>query len=448
MAESRELLLKKLREKAATNAVAQDALEADKLIKGPFAESQAWALDNPDPETEKQAQLDEAPSIQSGDVGQRMLTPETRHEANKDYVEAAATEVAANAALGGAGKAAQAVLPFIPLKPALVRDLLGHLQETAQASSRFRLPSTAPSSRVSRAIDGHFTSSLAEATQTKRVPYPDPELNTAIREYDTARGKLRDLEEGTIGPQEFFERDKILNAAKKAVDDSLERVEARGKKLGLPELSKDYQRLLGDNQSTLPVPYSSQAIPPTESASTAAARLNHPSPSLSPQDKAKLSSQLERTPGWSKTSEGFWEHSDSPWGWHEGTYRDRTTQRLANLPGRRIAIEEAGPAFPRTRLGPMNTTISADLGVDYSPRTSFRRGLPTVESQRESARALARLDPADLAKLESSEKRNEAFLSEFEQALKLIGHDPSKPLTANEVEELTEKLNALGRSNR
>jgi hypothetical protein len=93
---------------------ARKALAIDKLIKGPLAESQAWALDNPDPETEKQAQLDEAPSIQSGDVGQRMLTPETRHEAGKDYLKAAATEGATNLALGGAGKAAQAAIAFVP----------------------------------------------------------------------------------------------------------------------------------------------------------------------------------------------------------------------------------------------------------------------------------------------------------------------------------------------
>jgi hypothetical protein len=66
---------------------------------------------------EKAKKLEEAPSILSGDIGQRMLTPETRHEANKDYVEAAATEVAANAALGGVGKAAS-FLPIAKLRAA------------------------------------------------------------------------------------------------------------------------------------------------------------------------------------------------------------------------------------------------------------------------------------------------------------------------------------------
>ena len=433
-----------MREQAAKNA-----LEADKLIKGPLAEAEEWALANPDPALEKQERLAEAPSIQSGDVGQRMLTPETRHEANKDFVKAAATEVAANAALGGAGKAVQAALPFIPLKPAFVRDLLGHIQEAAQATSRFRRPSTRPSGSLSQSIDEHFTSSLAEATQTKRVPHPDPELNVAIHEYYTAHKKLRDLEEGTIGPQEYFERRKLINAAKKAVDDSMERVEARGKKLTLPELSKDYSRLSdeyrqlyqGKSKLDPPVPYSSQAIPPTESASIAAARLNHPSPSLSPQDKAKLSSQLERTPGWSKTSEGFWEYSDSPWEGHEGKYRDRTTKRLADVTESPEAISQHG-GYPQTQLGPINTHIR-NPGRDFH---SLDRGGEGKDL--EVARALARLDPADAAKLESNQKRNEAILSEFEQALKLIGHDPSKPLTANEVEELTEKLNALGRSNK
>ena len=98
-----------MREQAAKNA-----LEADKLIKGPLAEAEEWALANPDPEIEKQAQLDEAPGIHSGDLSQRMSTPEQTHEAKKDFVKAAATEVAANAALGGAGKVAQAAIAFIP----------------------------------------------------------------------------------------------------------------------------------------------------------------------------------------------------------------------------------------------------------------------------------------------------------------------------------------------
>lgn len=60
MAESQELVLKRMREQAARNA-----LEADKLIKGPLAEARDWALANPDPEIEKQAQLAEGPSIMS-----------------------------------------------------------------------------------------------------------------------------------------------------------------------------------------------------------------------------------------------------------------------------------------------------------------------------------------------------------------------------------------------
>ena len=60
----------------------------------------------------------EPPSIHSGDLRQRMLTPEARHEANKDYLKAAATEVATNTAIGkaavGAGMVGKAALPFLP----------------------------------------------------------------------------------------------------------------------------------------------------------------------------------------------------------------------------------------------------------------------------------------------------------------------------------------------
>lgn len=83
MAESKELALKRLREKAATNAMAQDALEADKLVKGPLAASQEWALANPDPEVDKQAELAEGPSISSGDASQRLTTPAAQHEAKR-----------------------------------------------------------------------------------------------------------------------------------------------------------------------------------------------------------------------------------------------------------------------------------------------------------------------------------------------------------------------------
>ena len=57
--------------------------------------------------------LEGSPGIHSGDLSQRMSTQQT-HEAKKDFVKAAATEVAANAALGGAGKVAQAAIAFIP----------------------------------------------------------------------------------------------------------------------------------------------------------------------------------------------------------------------------------------------------------------------------------------------------------------------------------------------
>ena len=109
MAESKELALKRLREKASKNA-----LEADKLVKGPLAASQEWALANPDPEVDKQVELAEGPSISSGEASQRLTTPAAQHEAKKDFVKAAATEVATDLALGGAGKAAQAAITFIP----------------------------------------------------------------------------------------------------------------------------------------------------------------------------------------------------------------------------------------------------------------------------------------------------------------------------------------------
>ena len=117
MAESQELILKGKRESAARNA-----LEADKLIKGPLAEAEEWALANPDPALEKQAQLDEAPGIRSGDLSQRMSTPEQTHEAKKDFLKAAATEVAANAALGGAGKAAAFGLSRLPINLSKIAD--------------------------------------------------------------------------------------------------------------------------------------------------------------------------------------------------------------------------------------------------------------------------------------------------------------------------------------
>jgi len=102
--------------------------EADKLIKGQLAESRAWALDNPDPETEKQAQLDEAPSIHSGDLSQRMSTPEQTHEAKKDFLKAAATEGAANAALGGVGKAAAFSMRRLPIDLSKIADKSGWLK--------------------------------------------------------------------------------------------------------------------------------------------------------------------------------------------------------------------------------------------------------------------------------------------------------------------------------
>jgi len=99
-----------MREQAAKNA-----LEADKLIKGPGAEARDWALANPDPALEKQERLAEGPGIHSGDLSQRKhWDPERTHQENKDFLKAAATEVAANAALGGAGKVAQAAIAFVP----------------------------------------------------------------------------------------------------------------------------------------------------------------------------------------------------------------------------------------------------------------------------------------------------------------------------------------------
>ncbi len=55
--------------------------------------------------------LERSPGIHPGDLGQRMPSPEFQHEAKKDFVKAAAAEVAGNAALGGVGKAAS----FLPM---------------------------------------------------------------------------------------------------------------------------------------------------------------------------------------------------------------------------------------------------------------------------------------------------------------------------------------------
>ena len=63
---------------------------------------------------EEAEKLEAAPSIRAGDVGKRMLTPETRHEANKDYVEAAALEGVTNLALGGAGTVTKAAIAKTP----------------------------------------------------------------------------------------------------------------------------------------------------------------------------------------------------------------------------------------------------------------------------------------------------------------------------------------------
>jgi len=76
----------------------------------PEAEVRDWALENPEP------QLEESPSIHSGDLGQRMLTPETRHEAGKDYLKMVGEEAVAGAALGGVGRVGKAALPFLPTK--------------------------------------------------------------------------------------------------------------------------------------------------------------------------------------------------------------------------------------------------------------------------------------------------------------------------------------------
>ena len=123
MAKSQELILKEKREQAARNA-----LEADKLIKGPLAEAEEWALANPDPALEKQERLAEGPGIHPGDISTRPPTPETRYEANKDFLKAVATEVAADAALGGVGKAT-AFLPTTNLQG--FKKVLGDLAYNA-----------------------------------------------------------------------------------------------------------------------------------------------------------------------------------------------------------------------------------------------------------------------------------------------------------------------------
>jgi len=429
MAESQELVLKRMREQAAKNA-----LEADKLIKGPLAEAEEWALANPDPALEKQERLAEAPSIQSGDVGQRMLTPETRHEANKDFVKAAATEVAANAALGGAGKAVQAALPFIPLKPSFVKELITYIQGKRNAVNKWEEPYD---SYLDRQVEEYFGSQLAESHKDlRRVPHPDPVLHAITREYFDALQKLRDVVKGVIPGDKFGAARRL---AEKNVDALRKRLEKRGRALGLGDLPRDYNRYGGgpvanlENLDSLVAPYSSQAIEPTQRDFWTAARVNHPSPSLSPKDKAKLSDQLERTPGWNKTSEGFWEYDDSPWEWHEGRYRDRTAHRIpSNSTNTYSPPIEVGP-LKVARANPNDAYDS--IGFDASSRADSSK-----------VRALSRLDPADIAKLKPSQERNDAIATEFEQALKLIGHDVDKPLTANQVEELTEKLNALGRS--
>lgn len=108
--------------------------EIEEMLR-PGYEVRDWALENPEP------QLEESPSIHSGDLGQRMLTPETRHEANKDYVKAAATEVAANTALGGAGALAKAGFGWLPLNMETVktiRKLLGAYKHKRAPSGRVR----------------------------------------------------------------------------------------------------------------------------------------------------------------------------------------------------------------------------------------------------------------------------------------------------------------------
>ena len=165
MAESKELIFKKLREKAATNAMAQDALEADKLIKGPLAESQAWALDNPDPHHDN-------PVLHAGDLGQRMLTPENRHEANKDYVKAAATEVAEGAALGGVGKAAS-FLPIARLKAvkeALEDAAYDRFASSAQRQARHNRMGAMASAKVPQKMKDKMTA-------TFRREHPDHAFN-------------------------------------------------------------------------------------------------------------------------------------------------------------------------------------------------------------------------------------------------------------------------------
>ena len=82
---------------------------------------------------EEAEKLEAAPSIRAGDVGKRMLTPETRHEANKNYLKTVATELATEAALGGAGKAVGGLTNLIKASAPLVTKFKSKLSPIEEA---------------------------------------------------------------------------------------------------------------------------------------------------------------------------------------------------------------------------------------------------------------------------------------------------------------------------
>ena len=75
----------------------------------------------------------EGPGAYSGELSQRIPTPETQHEAKKGYLRAVATELATEAALGGVGKAASGLTSLLKASVPLVGKFKAALSPTEKA---------------------------------------------------------------------------------------------------------------------------------------------------------------------------------------------------------------------------------------------------------------------------------------------------------------------------
>jgi len=150
MAESQELILKEKREQAARNALEVDKLAAGNEFEDTDFLSRMTSGASGEPEPTIEEMIRDAPTledtIRDGPSARSltlptMLTPEQKHEANKDFLKFVAEDVAANAALGGAGALAKAGFGWLPLNMETVktiRKLLGTYKHKRAPSGRVR----------------------------------------------------------------------------------------------------------------------------------------------------------------------------------------------------------------------------------------------------------------------------------------------------------------------